>query len=57
MSRIKKIELGSQGMTTIANMDIYGKADETEAITTLHQSLELGGNFLRNSDNHFFVGE
>ncbi len=59
---IKKIELGNQGlmvpqiglgcmgMTTIAGADIYGKADEAEAIATIHRSLELGGNFLDTAD-------
>ncbi|MFD2934145.1 aldo/keto reductase [Spirosoma flavum] len=62
MSSIKKIELGSQGlivpaiglgcmgMTKIAGMDIYGKADEAESIATIHRSLELGGNFLDTAD-------
>ena len=62
MSSLKKIELGSQGlvvpaiglgcmgMTQIAGMDIYGKADETESIATIHRSLELGGNFLDTAD-------
>lgn len=62
MESIKKIELGSQGlivpsvglgtmgMTKIAGMDIYGKADEAEAIATIHRSLELGGNFLDTAD-------
>ena len=59
---IKKVNLGSQGlvvpaiglgcmgMTTIAGNDIYGKADEKEAIATIHRSLELGGNFLDTAD-------
>lgn len=59
---IKKIKLGSQGfavpniglgcmgMTQIAGNDIYGKADETESIKTIHRSLELGGNFLDTAD-------
>lgn len=59
---MKKIKLGSQGletpaiglgcmgMTTWAGADIYGKADETEAIATIHRSLELGGNFLDTAD-------
>lgn len=59
---MKKIKLGSQGlvvpciglgcmgMTKIADMDIYGQADETEAIATIHRSLELGGNFLDTAD-------
>ncbi|MRX40151.1 aldo/keto reductase [Flavobacterium sp. LC2016-23] len=62
MSTIQKIKLGNQGlmvpniglgcmgMTQIAGMDIYGKADETEAIATIHRSLELGGNFLDTAD-------
>ena len=62
MNSIKKINLGNQGlivpiiglgcmgMAKIAHMDIYGKADETEAIATIHQSLELGGNFLDTAD-------
>ena len=62
MNSIKKINLGNQGlivpiiglgcmgMTKIAHMDIYGKADEAEAIATIHQSLELGGNFLDTAD-------
>ena len=62
MSSIKKVELGNQGltvpavglgcmgMTQIAGMDIYGQADETESIATIHRSLELGGNFLDTAD-------
>jgi len=62
MNSIKKVELGSQGlvvssiglgcmgMTQIAGNDIYGKADEAEAIATIHRSLELGGNFLDTAD-------
>lgn len=38
------------GMTQIGGADIYGKADETEAIATIHRSLELGGNFLDTAD-------
>lgn len=44
------IGLGCMGMTTWAGADIYGKADETEAIATIHRSLELGGNFLDTAD-------
>ncbi len=44
------IGLGCMGMTKIAGMDIYGKADETESIATIHRSLELGGNFLDTAD-------
>ncbi|WP_462264299.1 aldo/keto reductase [Mucilaginibacter sp.] len=62
MSSIKKVKLGSQGlevaaiglgcmgMTQIAGNDIYGKADETESIATIHRSLELGGSFLDTAD-------
>jgi aryl-alcohol dehydrogenase-like predicted oxidoreductase len=42
--------LGCMGMTGMAHMDIYGKADEAEAIATIHRSLELGGNFLDTAD-------
>lgn len=62
MSSIKKIKLGNQGlevpliglgcmgMTKTAGIDVYGQADETEAISTIHRSLELGGNFLDTAD-------
>ncbi len=30
--------------------DIYGKADEKEAIAAIHRSLEFGGNFLDTAD-------
>lgn len=42
--------LGCMGMTGMAHMDIYGKANEAEAIKTIHRSLELGGNFLDTAD-------
>lgn len=59
---LKKIKLGSQGlvvpalglgcmgMTAFGDADIYGPADEQEAIATIHRSLELGGNFLDTAD-------
>jgi aryl-alcohol dehydrogenase-like predicted oxidoreductase len=59
---LKKIELGNQGlivpalglgcmgMTSFGEADIYGPADEKEAIATIHRSLELGGNFLDTAD-------
>jgi aryl-alcohol dehydrogenase-like predicted oxidoreductase len=62
MNSIKKVKLGNQGlevpliglgcmgMTQIAGADVYGKADEAEAIATIHRSLELGGNFLDTAD-------
>jgi aryl-alcohol dehydrogenase-like predicted oxidoreductase len=62
MSNIKKVNLGSQGlvvpaiglgcmgMTTGFGGDIYGIADEKEAIATIQRSLELGGSFLDTAD-------
>src|SRR4051812_6155594 len=47
---VPNIGLGCMGMTQIADMDIYGKADEKESIATIHRSLELGGNFLDTAD-------
>ncbi|MCX2585291.1 aldo/keto reductase [Pedobacter sp. MR22-3] len=59
---IKKINLGNQGlivpvmglgcmgMTGFEEADMYGKADEKEAIATIHQSKELGVNFLDTAD-------
>jgi len=59
---IKKITLGSQGlvvpniglgcmgMTGFEEANMYGEADEQEAIATIHRSLELGGNFLDTAD-------
>ncbi|MEZ0130728.1 aldo/keto reductase [Flavobacterium sp. LBUM151] len=47
---VPNIGLGCMGMTQIAGMDIYGKADEKEAIATIHRSIELGGNFLDTAD-------
>lgn len=44
------VGLGCMGMTKMAGNDIYGKADEKEAIATIHRSLELGGNFLDTAD-------
>lgn len=62
MEKSKKFRLGSQGlevpamglgcmgMTGWVDGDIYGPADEKEAIATIHRSLELGGNFLDTAD-------
>lgn len=62
MSNSKEVKLGSQGlivpaiglgcmgMTTGFGGDIYGKADEKEAIATIQRSLELGGSFLDTAD-------
>ena len=47
---IPEIGLGCMGMTPINGADTYGKADEQEAINTIHRSLELGGNFLDTAD-------
>ena len=59
---IKKIKLGNQGlivpvmglgcmgMTGFEEADMYGKADEKEAIATIHRSRELGINFLDTAD-------
>lgn len=59
---IKQVELGSQGlvvptiglgcmaMSKLKGTNIYGKANESEAIATIHRSLELGGNFLDTAD-------
>lgn len=59
---IKKINLGSEGlavpiiglgcmgMTGFEEGNMYGEADEQEAIATIHRSLELGGNFLDTAD-------
>lgn len=60
--KIKQIALGSQGlvvpavglgcmgMTGFEDGNMYGPADEQEAIATIHRSLELGGNFLDTAD-------
>lgn len=62
MSTMKRMKLGSQGldvpveglgcmgMTALAGNNIYGKADEKEAIATIHRALELGINFLDTAD-------
>ncbi|MDQ1095905.1 MULTISPECIES: aldo/keto reductase [Chryseobacterium] len=47
---IPQIGLGCMGMTGFEEADTYGKTDETEAIATIHHSLELGGNFLDTAD-------
>lgn len=62
MEQLKKVALGTQGlevpqlglgcmgMTGFGEGDMYGKADEGEAIATIHRSVELGGNFLDTAD-------
>ncbi|MCD8741009.1 aldo/keto reductase [Mucilaginibacter roseus] len=47
---VPQIGLGCMGMTSMNGWDIYGKADEAEAIATIHRSFELGGNFLDTAD-------
>ncbi|TGD79752.1 aldo/keto reductase [Hymenobacter wooponensis] len=63
MSTIKKVALGSQGLEVpveglgcmgmtggINGMSVYGQADETESLATLHRALELGVNLLDTAD-------
>jgi len=47
---VPEIGLGCMGMTGFEEGNMYGKADEQEAIATIHRSLELGGNFLDTAD-------
>lgn len=47
---VPSIGLGCMGMTGFEKGNMYGKADEQEAIATIHRSLELGGNFLDTAD-------
>lgn len=44
------VGLGCMGMTGFEDGNIYGPADEQEAIATIQRSLELGGNFLDTAD-------
>lgn len=44
------IGLGCMGMTGFEAGNVYGPADEKEAIATIHRSQELGGNFLDTAD-------
>lgn len=44
------VGLGCMGMTGFEEGNMYGEADEQEAIATIHRSLELGGNFLDTAD-------
>ncbi|WP_370899232.1 aldo/keto reductase [Chryseobacterium gossypii] len=47
---VPNIGLGCMGMTGFGDADMYGKANEKEAIATIHRSLELGANFLDTAD-------
>jgi aryl-alcohol dehydrogenase-like predicted oxidoreductase len=47
---VPNIGLGCMGMTGFQDANMYGKADEQEAIATIHRSLEMGGNFLDTAD-------
>ena len=47
---VPTIGLGCMGMTGFEEANMYGEADEQEAIATIHRSLELGGNFLDTAD-------
>jgi aryl-alcohol dehydrogenase-like predicted oxidoreductase len=47
---IPPIGLGCMGMTGFEEGNMYGAADEKEAIQTIHRSFELGGNFLDTAD-------
>ncbi|WP_232369509.1 aldo/keto reductase [Leptospira abararensis] len=42
--------LGCMGMSTMAEMNIYGVAGEKESIATIHRAFELGVNFLDTAD-------
>lgn len=48
--QVPELGLGCMGMTGFHGSDMYGKADEKEAIATIHRSFELGGNFLDTAD-------
>lgn len=47
---VVQIGLGCMGMTGFEEGHMYGPADEQEAISTIHRSQELGGNFLDTAD-------
>ena len=44
--KVPPIVLGCAGITELDGFRIFGKADEKEVVSTIHRSLELGGNFL-----------
>ena len=47
---VPMVGLGCMGMTGFEEGHMYGRADEQEAIATIHRSVELGGNFLDTAD-------
>jgi aryl-alcohol dehydrogenase-like predicted oxidoreductase len=47
---VPPVGLGCMGMVSFMGGDMYGPANETESIRTIHRSLELGGNFLDTAD-------
>lgn len=47
---VAQMGLGCMGMTGFEEANMYGPADEQEAVATIHRSLELGGNFLDTAD-------
>jgi len=47
---VPELGLGCMSMTGFAGGDMYGKADEQEAVATIHRSFGLGGNFLDTAD-------
>lgn len=47
---IPPIGLGCMGMTGFEEANMYGAADENEAIKTIHRSFEMEGNFLDTAD-------
>lgn len=48
--KIPNIGLGCMGMTGFEEGNMYGGADEKEAVAAIHRSFELGGNFLDTAD-------
>lgn len=50
--QVPQLGLGCMSMTGLFDGDMYGKADEQEAIETIHRSFELGGNFLDTADQY-----
>jgi aryl-alcohol dehydrogenase-like predicted oxidoreductase len=51
--KVPPIVLGSAVMREMDGFPIFGKTDEKQVVSTIHRSLELGGNFLDIADpNH-----